>query len=149
MKNLSSLRIPALLIGVALLSGCASSNGVHAVAPAGQDNIVGTAPASGEYTLYRATGYMQDYNKQIEPVWTVSASAGQKIGFRWFTDPAHRYDPHGGFHLVAFAGNESRDLGAIKERDIRYLWAGSQGDVTGYFTNMHVSKTINTFLLNY
>jgi hypothetical protein len=147
MNKFSSLRIPAVLIGLAILGGCASNSGVHAIAPAGQDHIVGTAPTSGEYTLYRATGYLDDYNKQIEPVWTVSASAGQKLGFRW--DAVQKFAPDGGFHLIAFAGNETRDLGAIKQRDLKYLWAGSQGDVTGYFENWHTTKTINTLMLNY
>ena len=54
---------------------------------------------------------------------------------------------NGGFHLVAFAGNESRDLGPIQQRDIKYVWAGSHGDVAGYFSNKDASDTIKTLLM--
>jgi hypothetical protein len=148
MKNLQNVRFPALLLGVALLSGCGGSySGVQAIAPAGQEHLVGSAPDSGQFTLYRATGYIENFNPQIAPVWTVSASSGQKIGFRWVTDVAHQYAPSGAFHLVAFAGNETRDLGAIEQRDIKYVWAGSHGDVAGYFSNKNASDTIKTLLM--
>lgn len=145
MRNLRQLRFPALLLGILALTGCGGSySGVQAIAPAGQEHLEGSAPSSGEFTLYRATGYIdgESQNQHIEPVWTVSASAGQKMGFRWHTAEGHNYDIDGGFHLIAFVGNESRDLGAIKQRDIKYLWAGSHGDVAGYFTNKFAADTI-------
>ncbi|HSZ56997.1 MAG TPA: hypothetical protein VK797_15125 [Tepidisphaeraceae bacterium] len=148
MTKFRHLRFPTLLLGILVLGGCGGTySGVQAIAPAGQEQLVGTAPDSGQFTLYRATGYIQGHNEEIAPVWTVSASAGQKLGFRWHTVEGHNYDINGGFHLVAFAGNESRDLGPIQQRDIKYVWAGSHGDVAGYFSNKDASDTIKTLLM--
>jgi hypothetical protein len=149
------MRFPALLAAILTLAGCGGSySGVQAIAPSVQDEMVGTAPSSGEFTLYRATGYVDGNEQQIEPIWTVSASAGQKLGFRWYTVPSERYSPEyggtggNGFHLVAYAGNESRDLGSFKQRDLKYVWAGSHGDVAGYFRNKLSSDTINVLTMH-
>lgn len=124
----------AIVAGMILIcGGCGGSySGVQAVVPAPQDEMVGTAQGSGEYTLYRAIGFDESYDEHVEPIWTVSLSAGQKVGFRWETQ-GHRWDPVGPLHLIAFAGGESRDLGAFERRDMNYVWAGSHGDVAGYF----------------
>src|SRR5579863_7401044 len=131
--KLQSIGFSALLMGVAFLSGCGGSySGVQALAPAEQDQLVGTASDSGQFTLYRATGFAENYDTHIDPLWTVSVSAGQKVGFRW--DPStNRWDPTGPLHLVAFAGDQVRDLGPVQHRDVKYVWAGAHADVAGYF----------------
>jgi hypothetical protein len=124
--------IIALLTLTTLLAGCGSGN-VQAVAPAHQERLIGTAPESGQYSLYRATGLDQNAEPTLEKIWSVSASRGQRLGFQWVVDKAHQWDPQGGFHLIAFAGRESRDLGGFIERDVKYAWAGNSDDVMGYF----------------
>jgi len=122
----------ALVVGC--LAGCSSSSreesGVTAVAPAHQSELVGTAPQSGTYVLYRAVGTEQPV---IERIWSANVSTGQKVGFQWVTDKAHQWDPSGGFHLHAFAGGDVRDLGPFVDRDVRYVWAENNADVAGYF----------------
>ncbi len=147
-----TLRIVMLGMTVGLLAsagGCGGSySGVQAVAPAGQEQIAGVAPSSGEYTLYRATGFAENYDTHVEPVWTLSVSQGQKLGFRWVTDETHRNDPNGAFHLVAYAGGEMRDMGAFQKRDVKFVWAGSKSDVNGYFHNKGVGETFQTLTLH-
>jgi hypothetical protein len=142
-------RSVALLAGMTLMCGCGggSYSGVQAVAPAPQSQLVGMAQSSGEYTLYRAVGFAENYDEHIEPVWTVSLSAGQKVGFRWETE-SHKWDPVGPLHLIAFAGGESRDLGTFQKRDMSYVWAGSHGDVAGYFHSRDMQDTLAAVTLH-
>ena len=141
------LQIAVATLGLALLGGCGGSGGVHAVAPGTQDQLVGVAPSTGDYSLYRATGFSENHDTHVEPVWSVHVDQGQKIGFRWAADEAHKYDAQGGYHLIAFAGGEARDMGAFVTRDMKYVWAGSNGDVTGYFHGKGVSDTMKTLTL--
>ena len=139
----------ALLIGLMGLSGCGGSySGVQAVAPSERDHLVGITPSSGDFTLYRAVGYAEQHDSHVEPVWTVPVTGGQKIGFRWIADPNHKWDPYGGFHLIAFAGDQARDLGAYTTRDVQYVWAGSHGDVAGYFQSKAFNQTMGTLTLH-
>lgn len=121
-----------LMTFTALLGGCVGGT-VQAVAPARQSHLNATAPESGRYTLYRATFLDQNDEPTLEKVWSVSLMNGQRLGFHWVVDKAHEWDAQGGFHLVAYAGDQSRDLGPFLERNVKYAW-GSQGDdVMGYF----------------
>jgi hypothetical protein len=115
-----------------LLAGCGGGN-VQAVAPAHQEKLIGTAQESGQYSLYRATGLDQNNEPTLEKIWSVSVSRGQRLGFHWVVDKSHEWDLQGGFHLIAFAGRESRDLGGFNDRDVKYAWAGNSDDVMGYF----------------
>lgn len=147
MTKIGLLKICSVALAAVLIGGCGGGpSGVEAEAPGGQDRLTGTAPDSGPYTLYRATGFLEDRNASVEPVWTVSVSQGQKIGFRWQTDEARRYAP-GGFHLVAFAGGQSQDLGPIEQRDIRYVWAGAHDDVAGYFHSQGVNAQMQILMM--
>jgi hypothetical protein len=132
------LSVLMLTLGALLAGGCGGSfSGVVAHAPAIQQELAGTVQSSGEYTLYRGTGYIENYDPHTEPLWTITLEAGQKIGFRWVVDEAHQYDPSGAFHLVAFAGGEARDLGSFQKRDLRYAWAGSHSNAAGAFPWLH------------
>lgn len=151
MMKYGFLAIPvmAMAAAAALVGGCGGSySGVQAIAPASQDQTAGVAPSTGEYTLYRATGFSENYDTHVEPVWTLSVSQGQKLGFSWVTDETHRWDPEGAYHLVAYAGGQSRDLGAFKKRDVKFVWAGAKADVNGYFKNKGVGETIQTLTLH-
>ena len=139
-----------LLLGVAVavLGGCGGApSGVHAVAPGTTDQLVSVAPNSGLYTLYRATGYVEQRDQHVEPVWSVRVAQGQKLGFRWVAQNDQKWDGHGALHLVAFAGGETRDMGTFENRDMKYLWAGSNGDVTGYLQGKEMEKVGQTLTL--
>jgi hypothetical protein len=112
-------QIPIAALCLAILSGCGGSGGVHAIAPGTQDQLVGVAPSTGEYSLYRAVGFSENHDTHVEPVWSVHVDQGQKVGFRWVSDETHKYDAHGGFHLIAFAGGEARDMGPFVTRDMK------------------------------
>jgi hypothetical protein len=128
------LSASVLALSTVLVAGCGGSlSGVQAQAPAIQQDLAGTVQSSGEYTLYRGTGYIEGFDQHVEPLWTISLQQGQKVGFRWVVDEAHKYDPEGAFHLVAFAGGEVRDLGSFRKRDMKYAWAGSHADAAGFF----------------
>ena len=148
MMSLRSLRIPTLALALGVMAGCGGSySGVQAHAPAPQDDLIGQTPDSGSFTLYEATGYMEDYKPSIRPVWTVGLAAGQRIGFHWETDKQDPYRPYGSFHLIAVAGGQSRDLGPFYKRDLQYVWAGANADVNGYFQAKGMQKAMNTLLL--
>lgn len=132
MKSCSVSAI-ALLSLTAILSGCGFGGTVQAVAPAHEEHLTTTAPESGSYSLYRATGLDQNVDPVVEKIWAVSVSRGQRLGFRWVVDKAQEWDPQGGFHLIAFAGGETRDLGSFVNRDMKYAWANASDDVLGYF----------------
>jgi hypothetical protein len=147
MMKYGHFQAPLFAVAIALLAGCGGGpTGVHAVAPGTQDNMVSAAPSSGLYTLYRATGYVsQRADQHVEPVWSARVAQGQKLGFRWVAQGNQKYDGYGALHLVAFAGDEARDMGTFDNRDVKYLWAGSNGDVTGYLAGKegeHVAKTL-------
>ena len=147
MMKIGYLRASLLAALVALISGCGgSSGGVHAIAPGTPDQLVGVAPANGEYTLYRAVNYAEGYDSHVEPVWSVQVQQGQKMGFRWAGDGLHT-DGHGAFHLIAFAGGEARDLGPFKVRDMSYAWAGTSGDVSGYFGGRSTTANVGNMLM--
>jgi len=132
-----SLSASVLTLSAILAAGCGGAfSGVQAEAPAIQEDLAGTVESSGEYTLFRGTGFIESYDQHVEPLWTITLQQGQKIGFRWVVDEAHRYSPEGAFHLVAFAGGEARDLGAFRKRDMKYAWAGSRSNVAGFFGSM-------------
>lgn len=148
MMKLRSMRTSAVLLALGLLAGCGGSySGVQAVAPAEQPKLVGTTPDSGSYTLYKASGYIENQDPNVRPVWTVSLPAGQRIGFRWEADSQDRYNPNGSLHLIAFAGGQTRDLGVFRSRDLQYAWAGSRGDVAGYFSGKGAQKAFDTILM--
>lgn len=131
----------ALMTFTALLAGCGGGT-VEAVAPARQSHLNGIAPESGRYTLYKATGIDRDSEPTLERVWTVSLMNGQRIGFHWVVNKAHEWDPEGGYHLVAYAGDQSRDLGPFLERNVKYAWAGQGDDVMGYFHHRAVRQDL-------
>jgi len=125
----------ALALTVGLLAGCGGSySGVQAAAPGPQAHVVGVAPDSGEFTLYQATGYMENHDPHVEAVWTVNMSQGQRLGFHWVTDKVHEWDSRGAVHLVAFAGGQERDLGPLVDRDVKFAWGGAHADIAGYFS---------------
>ena len=145
--NFGNLRVPALALGLMLLTGCASgTGGVEAVAPSGQDTIVGRAPDGGQYVLYKATGF-QGGHPVVERIWTANVSRSEDMGFRWVSNPLTRYQSGGGFHLVAFAGGQSRDLGSFTNRDVKYLWAGTNTDIAGYFQDKANAAMMQTVTL--
>jgi len=133
-----SLGILWMVVGIALLSGCGGSySGVQAVVPGPVQDLAHTTPGSGEYTLYRASGFNEvGRPSKIERLWTISLSEGQRIGFKWVHDADREYQPYVGADLQAFAGPEMRDLGPYHSRDVQYLWAGSQADLGGYYQSV-------------
>lgn len=131
MKN-RLLAAIALSTLTTLLTGCGGGT-VQAVAPSHQSHLTAVAPESGRYVLYRATGLDQDAEPTVERVWPVSLMKGQRLGFKWVVTKEHEWDAQGGFHLVAYAGNDSRDLGPFIDRDVKYAWGGEGDDVMGYF----------------
>ena len=131
------LSASVLALSALLAVGCDGSfSGVQAVVPAIQQEMSRTVKSSGEFTLFRGTGYIEGYDQHVEPLWTITLQEGQKIGFRWVTDESHKFNEAGAFHLVAFAGGEARDLGAFQKRDIKYIWAGSHSNAAGFFSSM-------------
>jgi len=116
------------LIVLALVwAGCGGSySGVMARAPGIDKELASTVRSPGEYSLFRGAGFMENHDPHVEQIWTVKLDAGQKIGFRWVNDNAHTFEADRSLHLVAFAGNETRDLGTYKERDVKYVWAGAK-----------------------
>lgn len=139
-----SLGLGLLLVGVGLLSGCGGSySGVQAVVPGPAKNLARSAPDNGEYTLYRASGFDEiGRPSKIERLWTISLNEGQRLGFQWVNDPAREYMPFGGAELHAFAGQEIRDLGPYRSRDVQYLWAGAQANLGGYYQSMSTEKVM-------
>jgi hypothetical protein len=122
----------ALMTLTALLAGGCGGGNVQAIAPGPSERLNSVAPQSGNYNLYRATGTDQG-EPTLEKIWTVSVSRGDRLGFRWQTDNAQRWAPDKGFHLIAYAGGQSRDLGPWTVRDTKYAWAATTDDVMGYF----------------
>lgn len=131
-----------LLVSVVLVGGCGGSySGVQAVVPGPAKNLARSAPDNGEYTLYRASGFDEiGRPSKIEKLWTISLNEGQRLGFQWVNDPAREYVPFGGADLRAFAGQETRDLGLYRSRDVQYLWAGSQANLGGYYQTESAGK---------
>jgi hypothetical protein len=126
-----------LALSALLLTGCGGSfSGGQAAAPGAISHMSATVSSSGEYTLYRGSGYIEGYDPHVEPIWTITLQQGQKIGFRWVVDEKHKYDENTAFHLVAFAGGEARDLGAFVKRDVKYAWGGSRSNVAMYIGGM-------------
>jgi len=149
MMKYGYFQAPLFALAIAILGGCGGgSTGVHAVAPGTNSQLVSVAPSSGLYTLYRATGYVDNNSDQhVEPLWSVRVAQGQKLGFRWVSQENKHWDGHGALHLVAFAGSEARDMGTFENRDMKYLWAGSNGDVTGYLHGKEMEKVGQTLTL--
>jgi len=140
------LQVPALLICTLWLAGCGGSySGVQATAPGPVDQLVQRSPGNGQFTLYKASGFNDlGQPRKIERLWTVSLSEGQNLGFKWGNDPARAYTPNAGAQLEAFAGRETRDLGAFRDRDVKYLWAGAQADLGGYFQSVANRNMLKT-----
>ena len=130
----------ALTSFATLLAGCGGS--VVAVAPSHESQLTATARESGRYVLYRATGLDQNDEPTLERIWAVSLMNGQRLGFKWVVSKQHEWDPEGGFHLVAYAGNESRDLGPFIDRDVKYAWGAQGDDVMGYFHGRSAAHNI-------
>lgn len=140
MKNRVAISMTLFALA-AILGGCTGGT-VEAVAPARQAHLNGIAPESGSYTLYRATGLEQSNDPTLVKVSSVSLMKGQRLGFRWVVNKTHEWDPEGGFHLVAYAGSQTRDLGPFIERDVKYVWAGEGDDVMGYFHSRGVRNDL-------
>jgi hypothetical protein len=138
--------MPVLALLMALGSGCAQ-NSVPASAPGFAQNLVGTAPEGGPYVLYRTVGLDQSDKPTYEKVWSVRAQKGERLGFRWVTDEAHRWDQSGAFHLVAFADGDVRDLGPIVVRDTKYVWASADVDLDAYFHHEGNRKMMQTLTM--
>ena len=136
MLKQNAMVIWVLPLAACLLVGCGGSfSGVQAVAPAGNSKLSGRAPDNGEFTLYRATGFNEmNAPDHVAKVWTVSVREGDRIGFRWVNDKATQWDPNAGLHLIAYAGGQQRDLGPVRNRDMKYLWAGSQANLGSYWS---------------
>jgi hypothetical protein len=130
--KLRDLRMPILAVLVALVGGCGGT-AVQAIAPGSTETQTGTVPQGGQYVLYRATGFDHDPAPTVERLWVVTAPRGTKLGFKWATDKGHQWDAFGANHLEAFAGGQIRDLGTYTDRDSKYVWAGADTDMTGYF----------------
>jgi hypothetical protein len=139
--------MPMLALLLALGSGCAQTNSVPASAPGYAQNMVGAAPETGSYVLYRTVGLDQSDKPTYEKVWSVSAQKGERLGFRWVTDEAHRWDKSGAFHLVAFADGDVRDLGPIIVRDTKYVWASADVDLNAYFHHEGGQKMMRTLTM--
>lgn len=127
-----------------LLTGCGGTGNVQAAAPAPQDQLNGVAPQSGSYSLYRASNTDQGNEPTLERIWTVSVNRGDRLGFQWRSDTAQRWVPEKGFHLIAYAGGQSRDLGAFVNRNTKYAWAASNDDVMGYFHGVNASHAMGS-----
>ena len=141
-------QVPALAMGVSLLAGCGGSySGVQAEAPAPQSRVSGVTPDSGDFTLYRATGFEESHDPTVQPVWTVSLSQGQRVGFRWVSPRDQEWAPRGALHLMAYAGGQTRDLGSFTNRDVKYVWAGSRTDVRAYFQGQAGENSIGPMLM--
>ena len=132
----------ALMTLTALLAGCGGTGNVQAVAPGPNDRLSSVAPQSGSYNLYRATGTDQDTEPTLERIWTVSVSRGDPLGFHWQTDKAQQWVPEKGFHLIAYAGGQSRDMGPFTARGVKYVWAATTDDVMGYFHGRNVQHSM-------
>jgi len=138
--------MPVLATLTAFTCGCGSIP-VQAIAPGSSDTLVSTAPEGGQYVLYRATGFDHAPAPAIERVWAVTAPRGERLGFRWVTDTAHAYDAFGGYHLEAFIGGQVRDLGTFNDHDSKYVWAGSDTDLNGYFRHAGEHRTLQILTL--
>jgi len=145
--KLQSLWMPSLATLALFVCGCGSVP-VQAVVPGPTDAQMSTAPQGGQYVLYHATGFDHAPSPSIERVWVVTASRGQRIGFRWVIDESHRYDAFGAYHLEAFIDGQVRDLGAFNDHDSKYIWAGSDTDMNGYFRHNAERRGLQIMTLN-
>ena len=136
--NFRRFSLARMGLALSLLAGCGGSNsGVSVVAPGSKHELTGRAPDDGQFTLYRAYGFNSaNHPTHVEKVWTASASRDQLMGFRW-QKPENQWDPHAGMHLVAYIGSEARDLGPLTHRDEKYLWAGANADIGGYWQSVN------------
>ena len=130
-----------------MMMGCGNSGYVQAVAPGGTRDMAGVAPHAGSYTLFRATGTIANQEPRLEPVWTVRLSRGQPLGFDWLADPSKKWTPGEGFRLEARAGAQTRDLGPVTERDLKFFWAESEGDAVGYVHQTWRRETFDTLTM--
>jgi hypothetical protein len=144
--KLRNLWMPSLAILAVSLCGCGSVP-VQAVAPGPTDAQASTAPMGGQYVLYRATGLDHAPSPSVERVWVVTASRGERMGFRWVADKSHLYDAFGAYHLEAFIGRQVRDLGTFNDHDSKYIWAGSDTDMNGYFRHAAEQKGFQAWTL--
>jgi hypothetical protein len=121
-----------------LLAGCGgSSSGVRVMAPAGQHALHATVPDDGQYAVYRAYGFNEsNHPSHVEQVWLVSASRGQPMGFRW-KKPDNAWDPYAKLELEAYVGSQTRDVGSLRHHDEKYLWAGANANLNGYWQDMN------------
>lgn len=134
MMNFRRLSLAGLGFALSLLAGCGGSNsGVQVVAPGGKHELNSRVPDDGQFTVYRAYGFdSANHPTHVEKVWTASGSRNQPMGFRW-QKPQNQWDPHTGMHLVAYIGSQARDLGPFTYHDEKYLWAGANADIGGYW----------------
>ena len=132
--NFGRLSFAGVGLMLGLLAGCGgSSSGVQVVAPDSLDRLQSRVPDDGQYTLYRAYGFNeQNYPDRVERVWTVNASHDQPIGFRW-QRPENPWTPQAKMQLEAYVGSQTRNVGPIRYRDEKYLWAGSNANLNGYW----------------
>ena len=121
-------------IALSILAGCGGSNtGVRVVAPGSKHELNNTVPDDGQYTLYRAYGFNSaNHPTHVERVWTVAGNRNEPMGFRWLM-PDNRYEPNSAMRLQAYVGSRTRDLGPLAYRDEKYLWAGANADIGGYW----------------
>lgn len=143
------LAAAAMALVLGWMGGCGGSySGVQAVAPGPVDNLTARAAGQGDYSLYEATGFDQPGQPlTTQKIWTVSLSDGQPLGFRWVSRPAYQYAPEGGAHLEAFAGGQTHDLGVFRSRSVRYVWAGTNADVQGFFRDQATGKMMKTMMM--
>ena len=120
--------IVSVLAGVGLLGvGCAQHTpGVVASAPS--PGLTGRIPSTGHYTLY----HVGSFDGTGQPQGTMEVASydlqeGERVGFRWETDPSNVSHPNAQLQLVAFAGNNTQNLGPIKTRDEKYFWSNGTG----------------------
>ena len=107
-----------------------------------RSDLTGSIPGGGQYSVYRASGFSEGTGgSSVEKVWTVSANGGERLGFRWAYPKNQRWDTAQPPHLIAFAGSQSRDLGPFRDRNVKYVWAGNNGDVVGYFNSENGKST--------
>lgn len=125
-------------MALGLVVGCGGSNsGVQVVAPAGQHALQNSVPDDGQYAVYRAYGFNErNFPRHVERVWLVSASRGQPMGFRW-KKPENPWDPHATLQLEAYIGSQTHDVGTLQHRDEKYLWAGANANLDGYWQAMN------------
>jgi len=108
-----SLSASMLALSTVLIAGCGGSfSGVQAEAPAIQEDMASTVQSFGRIPLFRGSGYIENYDQHVEPLWTITLQSGQRIGFRWVTDEPHKYDPTGPFHLVRIPPAAKREISA-------------------------------------